>query len=334
MPTQLQNTLTPFDNPAADIIVRSSDNVDFRCLKAILGEASSVFKDMFSLPSNPSHADQHDGLPIVCVTETGRTLDNLLRFCYPIVPPGIKNSQEICEALDAARKYMMKRPEKDICEQFGRHAKKDPLGLYAFASKHVGWQNELMIAAEALLRTSLDELSRLPALNTIDVASYIRLQNFHQRCGRFMAGHVLSEDEGDWPSTRRIYFAPHVPEHLVEHLEELVLKARHTTNERERGEDVERRKRTLLVSSHTVDGQREEYEVDEWLIHLLEFVREAVRHKPHIDTLRAMEVDWDMSFGGIASCRCDMCTYAIPSAIGLIRRYMEDSFELLGLISL
>lgn len=39
----------PFDNPNAEVILRSSDNVHFRVFKGNLALASPVFKDMFTL---------------------------------------------------------------------------------------------------------------------------------------------------------------------------------------------------------------------------------------------------------------------------------------------
>lgn len=40
----------PFDDPEADIILRSSDNVDFHVYKFLLSLVSPVFKSMFALP--------------------------------------------------------------------------------------------------------------------------------------------------------------------------------------------------------------------------------------------------------------------------------------------
>ncbi|EIW75069.1 hypothetical protein CONPUDRAFT_66183, partial [Coniophora puteana RWD-64-598 SS2] len=40
----------PFDDPEAEIILRSSDNVEFRVFKSFLAFSSSIFRDMLSLP--------------------------------------------------------------------------------------------------------------------------------------------------------------------------------------------------------------------------------------------------------------------------------------------
>ncbi|KAH9018773.1 hypothetical protein EDB83DRAFT_2232001, partial [Lactarius deliciosus] len=46
----------------ADVIVRSSDHVDFCVHKAILATSSPVFNDMFSL-AQPSNHEAVDGSP-------------------------------------------------------------------------------------------------------------------------------------------------------------------------------------------------------------------------------------------------------------------------------
>ncbi|KZP05265.1 hypothetical protein FIBSPDRAFT_680381, partial [Athelia psychrophila] len=58
-----------FDDHKADVILRSSNNVDFRCYKVLLSFASTFFDGMFSLPQ-PNGADSDgdamkDGLHVV-----------------------------------------------------------------------------------------------------------------------------------------------------------------------------------------------------------------------------------------------------------------------------
>ncbi|KAI9064030.1 hypothetical protein FKP32DRAFT_1531144, partial [Trametes sanguinea] len=45
---------SPFDQPSADIVIRSSDSVDFHVHTQILAQASPFFATMLSLPQ-PSH---------------------------------------------------------------------------------------------------------------------------------------------------------------------------------------------------------------------------------------------------------------------------------------
>ncbi|KAH0840357.1 hypothetical protein J3R83DRAFT_1379 [Lanmaoa asiatica] len=90
----------PFDDVDADIILHTSDHVDFRLFQRILALSSSFFQGMFALPqhSNPSAcansgrglngnahkpADEMANPPSVDVPEGSQTLATLLRFLYP-----------------------------------------------------------------------------------------------------------------------------------------------------------------------------------------------------------------------------------------------------------
>ena len=84
--------LEPFEVPDANIIIRSSDNIDFRVHKSLLAMASPFFKDLLSLPQ-PSDSEIVDGLPVVRLPESSELLNNLLSILYP-VPTVMPNSYE------------------------------------------------------------------------------------------------------------------------------------------------------------------------------------------------------------------------------------------------
>lgn len=76
------------DDPHADVIIRSSDSVDFRVRKAILSEVSAFFEDLFSLPQVDTDSSSSlsnnsgptvDGLPVIPVAENEKTLSLFLR---------------------------------------------------------------------------------------------------------------------------------------------------------------------------------------------------------------------------------------------------------------
>jgi hypothetical protein len=67
--------LRPFDFEDADIVLRTSDGVDFRVHKVIISLISSNLLD--------NESTMHDGLPIFNIPENGPTLLLLLEFCYP-----------------------------------------------------------------------------------------------------------------------------------------------------------------------------------------------------------------------------------------------------------
>ena len=131
----------PFDDTDADIILRSSDNVDFYVHKWPLSRASSTLKDMFSIPSTYDSFDADnvkDGLPVVCVTEDRQTLDIVLRLCYPryqrILVPDVPCIRQLLPALD---KYEMLKNLTDILEPMMlTAAETDFYAMYAIACRY------------------------------------------------------------------------------------------------------------------------------------------------------------------------------------------------------
>ncbi|TFY83074.1 hypothetical protein EWM64_g945 [Hericium alpestre] len=104
---------TPFNNKAADVILRTSDKVDFYVYKAILSLASPVFESMFSLPQPASASDASLGdgptasHPVIDVSEDSRTMDSVLHFCYPVRRPSMTKLVDVGPVLLAAFKYEM-----------------------------------------------------------------------------------------------------------------------------------------------------------------------------------------------------------------------------------
>lgn len=82
----------PFDDkPLADLVIVTSDNVEFYLLKGILMVASPFFRDMFSLvqPAKEHVSVELDRVPI---SENKETFDTLIRLCYPVDDPVITDT--------------------------------------------------------------------------------------------------------------------------------------------------------------------------------------------------------------------------------------------------
>ena len=73
----------PFDNALTDLVLQSSDKVNFHVFKNILSLASPIFTDMFDIPSPPSEKP-HDEVHVVPLSEHSTALEVALRHIYPV----------------------------------------------------------------------------------------------------------------------------------------------------------------------------------------------------------------------------------------------------------
>ena len=68
--------------PDANLIIRSSDSVDFQVHKSVLAMVSPIFREMLSLPQ-PSDGESVGGLPVVELSEDSDLLNSLVSLLYP-----------------------------------------------------------------------------------------------------------------------------------------------------------------------------------------------------------------------------------------------------------
>ena len=96
----------PFDNSEADLIIRTSDNVEYRVNKLRLRDASSCFADMLALPALVS---PKSGMPIdvVDVAEPSATWEYILRITYATPPLKPIPHGQLWQLFQAAKKYDM-----------------------------------------------------------------------------------------------------------------------------------------------------------------------------------------------------------------------------------
>jgi hypothetical protein len=93
--SQINTTIPPpqtFDVSDTNLVIRSSDLVDFRVHKSVLAMASPFFKDLLSLPQ-PSDGESVDGFPVVQFTECSELLNTLVSMLYP-VPTAVPKSYD------------------------------------------------------------------------------------------------------------------------------------------------------------------------------------------------------------------------------------------------
>ena len=168
----------PFANPVADIIIRSRDGVNFRVRSAIVAEASPIFSDMFEIPlpkPGPSSGDVEylDGKPVVAVEEDHKTLDQLLRLCYPTPDPELLTVKDVRLVLAAALKYEMAESITLMKKALLTFIKSHPLSVWASACILL-LEDEAKLAAKELVGKE-PPLDSQPELQEVTAGTYFRL---------------------------------------------------------------------------------------------------------------------------------------------------------------
>lgn len=197
----------PFNKDSADLILRSSDGVDFLVRKAVLEEASSVFSDMFVVGCSRADADaastapattRPSKLPVVDLSENSAVLDNLLRLIYPTKNPVFTNMSDVLDVHAAASKYMLGTDiNDDILTQLDTLAEPEPLLAYAMACVLHREDAMRRAAKAALLRPCPGRDAYCDALESITAGDFIRLQNYHEACKAAVVRAVCSPQR-DW----------------------------------------------------------------------------------------------------------------------------------------
>ncbi|KAI9441840.1 hypothetical protein H4582DRAFT_1810422, partial [Lactarius indigo] len=99
--------------PDANIIVRSSDKVDFHVHKSLFAMSSPFFKDLLSLPQPPND-ELVDGLPVIQLSEDADLLNSLISLIYPISPIIPSSYEKVFALLAACQKYDMELVQSNI----------------------------------------------------------------------------------------------------------------------------------------------------------------------------------------------------------------------------
>ncbi|KAH7922620.1 hypothetical protein BV22DRAFT_1173104, partial [Leucogyrophana mollusca] len=190
------DALLPFDHSKADIILRSSDNVDFRVFELFLSLASSgsFFETMFELPQPASQNDTKAGLPLISVSEDNQTLDTSLRFCYPSTladDPCLDEVDAAVSVLNAARKYQVDRIERKVGQSLynPKILATDSLRRFAIA-RHSRLEDETMLAAKYTLHEPLIP-PHFSGVELITASDLLSLLQYHQKCS--IATEVLGK---------------------------------------------------------------------------------------------------------------------------------------------
>ena len=192
-----RTAISPFDDPKADLIIRSSDNVLFYVHRLLLSIVSPVFEAMFALPHDTSQ-ELYNNRPCVPVSDDGRHLFCLLSQCDPRCQRSSPTLDNLAMTLAIADKYdidfMVARARKDLLAHESHDSvESEPLAAFAIAVRFR--LDELaQKAAQETLRSSLTACPNSPHLKHISAFALHNLNNYHFKCRRAVRVLLASED--------------------------------------------------------------------------------------------------------------------------------------------
>ncbi|KAJ3480016.1 hypothetical protein NLI96_g8648 [Meripilus lineatus] len=171
----------PFDDTCADVILRTSDNIDFYVYKIVLALASPFFKDMFSLIQPTSTNESHHIVPF---TESGSTIEHILQLVYPISePPPPTTLNMVDNVLEASIKYQIEKTTAKMKQALLTFVDSEPVAVFAIACRLM-LEDEAMVAARACWRAAGMMGSNHPG----HVFSSAQSSGFPQEMERISAG--------------------------------------------------------------------------------------------------------------------------------------------------
>jgi hypothetical protein len=175
-PESPQPASPPFDNDQADLILRSTDGVDFHVFKTILSLASQPLADKVN-----NSEDEHDGVRVVKFAQDSKVLDFVLRHLYPVPPPATVTLPDVRLLAEFAEDFEVNALESMIVRYLKDALEGDPIGVYSIAVTY----DHKDIAAKAARLSLQSPISALQS-SELEVAiaePYSELIKYHAACG-------------------------------------------------------------------------------------------------------------------------------------------------------
>jgi len=205
----------PFEaTDMTDVILQTSDGVQFHINKIILSLSSQFFKDMFTLPPPPKEsnsADAEQKLPVIHVDDDTQGLFQLLSWCHPHGAPST-DFDNLVVTLRLANKYDMEHTIKRV-EKFLRSStevvKKDCFRVYAIAMQYQLWEVAKM-AAQYTLEIPINDIPDAEEFKLISGADLQKLNRYRSDCvvamRKVVGNHEWSQTGimNAWPEVKQI----------------------------------------------------------------------------------------------------------------------------------
>ncbi|KAH8977946.1 hypothetical protein EDB92DRAFT_669096 [Lactarius akahatsu] len=173
------------DLPDANIIVRSSDQVNFPVRKSVLAMSSPFFNDLLSLPQPPD-GELVDGLPVIQLSEDAVLLNSLISLLHPVSPVIPSSYEKVFALLAACQKYDMESIQSNIRAGIKLGKFPAPVGDEAFSAYAVasglGLIPEMENAARLTLGYPMTFESLGEQLRSFEGRALCDLARYRKRC--------------------------------------------------------------------------------------------------------------------------------------------------------
>lgn len=184
IPATSSNTDSTFNAPDANLILRSSDNINFAVYRIIVRLISAVFKDMLSLPQCPD--EESSSRPVIQMFEDAHSLRLLLKLCHPPTVcdvPDLITIMDIKRAAALAHKYDIGFLHRKVEAALLTYSKDGPSLAFAVAWRF-GYERMLHAAARRSLhfpdffKTVADSRDALE-YDEVPATAFVHLYRYH-----------------------------------------------------------------------------------------------------------------------------------------------------------
>ncbi|KAI0752896.1 hypothetical protein C8Q80DRAFT_1267366 [Daedaleopsis nitida] len=193
----------PFNSKDADVVLRSSDSVDFKVHKHTVSLASPVLAALIHHaprpPPPPSGSRRHRRRPVVSLSEPSEFLEIFLRFVYPVPEPPV-TLHDLATLLELAAKY----DSPSVVSRVRLHLQRsdfleaDPLQVYALAS-FARMDDVVRVAARHTLSRPIPPSDKLTDVHLLSGTALVRLLDYRTQCVRAAVKVArISEDAVPW----------------------------------------------------------------------------------------------------------------------------------------
>jgi hypothetical protein len=173
------------DVPDANLVIQSSDLVNFHVHKSVLAMASPVFRDIFSL-RQPLGSESVDGRPVVKLTEDAELLNSLFSMLYPVRLVVPNSYEKLLYLLAACQKYDMDQVQSILRAEVNRGGSPSPVGTEAFRAYAIASGKRLIPEMEIAARLTLDHPMTFETLGEglrlFEGSALQDLARFRKRC--------------------------------------------------------------------------------------------------------------------------------------------------------